>query len=57
LGLTQGDGTVHVREGLTRDDTVIVNGMMFARPGLPVTPLTAAEFAAMLKQQAQKPQG
>jgi len=57
LGLTQGDGTVHVREGLTGDQTVIVNGIMFARPGLPVTPLTAEQFEAMLKQQAQKTQG
>jgi RND family efflux transporter MFP subunit len=60
LGLTQGDGTVHVREGLTPEDTVIVNGIMFARPGLPVTPLTAEQFQAMLQQQAQqarKPQG
>lgn len=53
LGLTQGDGTVHVREGLTGDETIIVNGLMFARPGLPVTPLTAEQFEAMLAQQAQ----
>jgi hypothetical protein len=53
LGLTQGDGTVHVREGLTGDETIIVNGLMFARPGLPVTPLTAEQFKAMLAQQAQ----
>ncbi len=56
LGLTQGDGTVHVREGLSGDETVIVNGIMFARPGLPVTPLTAEQFKAMLKREAQKPQ-
>ena len=53
LGLTQGDGTVHIREGLAGDETVIVNGLMFARPGLPVTPLTAEQFKAMLAQQAQ----
>ena len=57
LGLSQGDGTVHVRDGLTGDETVIVNGIMFARPGLPVQPLTAEQFEAMRKQQAQKPQG
>lgn len=57
LGLTQPDGTVHVREGLAGDETVIVNGIMFARTGLPVTPLTAEQFEAMLKQQAQKAQG
>lgn len=53
LGLTQDDGTVHVREGLDGNETVIVNGIMFARPGLPVTPLTAEQFKAMLAQQAQ----
>lgn len=57
LGLTQGDGTVHVREGLETNDTVIVNGLMFARPGLPVTPLTAEQFEAMKNQQAQQGQG
>ena len=57
LGLTQEDGTVHVREGLETNDTVIVNGLMFARPGLPVTPLTAAQFEAMKNQQAQQGQG
>jgi len=56
LGLTQGDGTVHVRKGLTPEDTVIVNGIMFARAGLPVTPLTAEQFEAMLRQQAQQAQ-
>lgn len=53
LGLTQEDGTVHVMSGLEGDETVIVNGMMFARPGLPVTPLTAEQFETMKKQQAQ----
>jgi RND family efflux transporter MFP subunit len=53
LGLPQEGGTVHVREGLAGDETVIVNGLMFARPGLPVTPLTAEQFEAMLAQQAQ----
>ena len=53
LGLTQDDGTVHVRSGLEGDETVIVNGIMFARPGLPVTPLTAEQFEAMRAQQAQ----
>ena len=53
LGLTQGDGSVHVQSGLEGDETVIVNGIMFARPGLPVTPLTAEQFEAMRAQQAQ----
>jgi len=53
LGLTQDDGAVHVRDGLEGDETVIVNGIMFARPGLPVTLLTAEQFEAMRAQQAQ----
>jgi len=53
LGMTQDGGLVHIREGLVGDETIIVNGLMFARPGLPVTPLTAEQFAAM-KQQAAR---
>ena len=46
LGETQPDGMVVVREGLTGDATYITNGILRARPGLPVTPLTADEMAA-----------
>ncbi len=46
LGETQPDGMVVVREGLTGDETYITNGILRARPGLPVTPLTADEMAA-----------
>ncbi len=52
LGMPQEGGLIHVREGLTGDETIIVNGLMFARPGMPVTPLTAEQFAAMQKQAA-----
>jgi len=52
LGLPEDGGLIHIKEGLTGDETIIVNGLMFARPGLPVTPLTAEEFAAMQKQAA-----
>jgi multidrug efflux system membrane fusion protein len=52
LGLPQSGGLIHIREGLTGDETIIVNGLMFARPGMPVTPLTAEQFAAMQKQAA-----
>ena len=50
LGAPQDGGTVHVRSGLDGQETVIVNGLMMARPGLPVTPLTAEQFAAMQQQ-------
>jgi RND family efflux transporter MFP subunit len=50
LGLPQDGGMVHVEKGLEGDETVIVNGLMFARPGLPVTPLTPEQFEAMQSQ-------
>jgi multidrug efflux system membrane fusion protein len=53
LGMAQEGGMVHIREGLTGEETIIVSGLMFARPGLPVTPLTAEQFAAMQQQAAQ----
>jgi len=46
LGDKQEDGMVVVTEGLIGDETYIVNGIMRARPGLPVTPLTVTEAAA-----------
>jgi len=57
LGSTQEGGTVHIKSGLKGDETIIVNGLMFARPGAPVTPLTAEQFEAMKKQQAAGKQG
>jgi len=54
LGSTQDGGLVHIRKGLEGGETIIVNGLMFARPGMPVTPLTPEQFEAMKKQQAAK---
>lgn len=54
LGATQEDNLVHVREGLDGTETLIVNGLMFARPGLPVTPLTPEQFQAMQAEAARK---
>lgn len=36
LGLSQADGYVHVLSGLEGNETYIVNGLLRARPGLPV---------------------
>lgn len=54
LGEPQEGGLVHIKEGLEGTETIIVNGLVFARPGLPVTPLTPEQFAAMKAQAAQK---
>jgi hypothetical protein len=43
LGPVQDDGTVVVEDGLAGDETYIVNGLLRARPGFPVTPQTEAE--------------
>ena len=50
LGQPQPDGTVVIEDGLEVDETYISNGLLRARPGLPVTPRTAEEIAA--RQQA-----
>jgi RND family efflux transporter MFP subunit len=50
LGNLQDDGTVHITSGLDGSETVIVNGLLFARPGMPVTPLTEEQFQQMLRQ-------
>jgi len=54
LGAPQEEGLVHIKEGLDGTETIIVNGLVFARPGLPVTPLTPEQFKAMQEQAAQK---
>ena len=41
LGPIQNDGTVVVEEGLDGSEVYIVNGMLRARPGFPVTPQSA----------------
>ena len=45
VGQPQPDGTVVIEEGLEADETYISNGLLRARPGLPVTPLTEDEMA------------
>lgn len=54
LGQAQEDGTVHIQEGLEGNETIIVSGLMFARPGAPVTPLTAEQFEAMKQKKASE---
>ena len=53
LGPIQDDGTVVIEEGLDGSETYIVNGMLRARPGFPVTPQTEAEVAAAEAGQAE----
>jgi RND family efflux transporter MFP subunit len=55
LGLPQEEGLIHVKKGLEGKETIIVNGLMFARPGRPVTPLTPEEMKAMQEQQKTAP--
>lgn len=52
LGQIQDDGTVVVASGLEPGETYIVNGLLRARPGLPVTPLTREQAAEMERRQA-----
>ncbi|MDP2469602.1 MAG: efflux RND transporter periplasmic adaptor subunit [Candidatus Palauibacterales bacterium] len=46
LGQPQPDGTVVVESGLEADETYVSNGLLRARPGMPVTPRTEEEMAA-----------
>jgi RND family efflux transporter MFP subunit len=56
VGFKQEDGTVTVTDGLEGDETYIVEGLLRARPGLPVSPMTReqleAERAAEATEQA-----
>ena len=45
VGQLQPDGTVVIEDGLEADETYISNGLLRARPGLPVTPVTEEEIA------------
>jgi RND family efflux transporter MFP subunit len=45
VGQPQPDGTVVIDDGLEADETYISNGLLRARPGLPVTPRTEEEMA------------
>ncbi|UCG75061.1 MAG: efflux RND transporter periplasmic adaptor subunit [Gemmatimonadota bacterium] len=49
LGPRQDDGTYVVPSGLDGSERYIVNGMLRARPGLPVTPMTEAEVATTIE--------
>jgi len=44
VGQPQPDGTIVVEDGLDADATYISNGLLRARPGLPVTPRTEEEM-------------
>jgi multidrug efflux system membrane fusion protein len=60
VGQPQPDGTIVVEEGLDPDATYISNGLLRARPGLPVTPMTeeeAAQREAGIEDQMQAPGG
>jgi RND family efflux transporter MFP subunit len=45
LGQPQPDGTIEIVEGLEGGETYISNGLLRARPGMPVTPRTEEEMA------------
>ena len=45
-----------IREGLTENDKVIVNGLSKAFPGAPVTPITEEEAAKTATTAAAQPQ-
>jgi multidrug efflux system membrane fusion protein len=60
VGQPQPDGTIVVEDGLDPDATYISNGLLRARPGLPVTPMTEEEVAqrqAGIEAQMQVPGG
>ncbi len=57
LGPIQDDGTVVIESGLDGGESYIVNGMLRARPGFPVTPQTEAEVAAMADRADASPEG
>ncbi len=52
IGYTTDDGMALISKGLDGTETYIVNGMLRARPGFPVAPMTEAEVAA--RQAAQQ---
>jgi RND family efflux transporter MFP subunit len=57
LGQVQEDGTVVVLSGLEPEERYIVNGLLRARPGLPVTPLTREQAEEMERRQAGAVEG
>lgn len=57
LGQLQDDGMIVVEEGLVAAETYVSNGLLRARPGFPVTPLTEEEMAARLAEVAAQTGG
>jgi len=57
VGFKQEDGTVTVTDGLEGDETYIVEGLLRARPGLPVTPMTREQLEAERAVQAAEQAG
>jgi RND family efflux transporter MFP subunit len=60
VGQPQPDGTIVIEDGLDADATYISNGLLRARPGLPVTPMTeeaVAQRQAAIEGQMQTPGG
>jgi RND family efflux transporter MFP subunit len=54
VGQPQPDGTIVVEDGLEIGETYVSDGLLRARPGLPVTPVTEEEMAQ--RQAAQRSQ-
>lgn len=50
LGPLQDDGTIVIENGLEGGESYIIDGLLRARPGFPVTPQTEAEVARMAAQ-------
>lgn len=57
LGQLQDDGMIAVTDGLDAGETYVSNGLLRARPGFPVTPLTEEEMAARLAEVAAQTGG
>ncbi len=56
-GALQLDSTVVIEAGLDGSETYIVDGLLRARPGLPVTPMTREQVAAAQAQAADEADG
>ncbi len=50
LGQLQEDGKIVILDGLQAGETYVSNGLLRARPGFPVTPLTEEQMAARLRE-------
>lgn len=57
LGQLQDDGMIVVMDGLDATEIYVSNGLLRARPGFPVTPLTEEEMAARLAEVAKQTGG